>query len=245
MEERDLYICGDIHGELKLLVHTLVIQRKIKDADILIVGDFGVGFGGPNSMNVLYDKVKTKLEKNNLMIYTIRGNHDDPEWFDGEHDYPRLHFLPDHTILNLCGFSIYPIGGATSEDIDKPGCYGRLRSRRQENERLIRFGSRRRIWWENEGPTIKEKGLPARVDLIVSHEAPLSFPPISMREENVSYETWEKVLETRRYLDYILYEVRCSWWFYGHHHQSVSGHYGEIKYRCLGINEIYKVGRKE
>lgn len=245
MEKKCLYICGDIHGELKLLVHTLVIQKKVRDSDILIVGDFGVGFGGPKSMDVLYDKVKVKLEENNLTLYTIRGNHDDPSWFDGEHDYPRLHFLPDHIPVTLCGFLIYPVGGAVSVDIDKPGCYGRLRSRRQENDRLIRFGSRRRVWWENESPVVKERGLPTRVDIIVSHEAPMSFLPIPMRGDDVAYETWEKVLNSRRYLDYVLYEVRCPQWFYGHHHQSLTGHYGETGYRCLGINEIYSVGRKE
>ena len=96
--ERQLWICGDIHGELSALVRN-AINRGISCADILVVGDFGAGFGRPNSMNVAYGKVHATLEKNDICIHTIRGNHDDPLFFDGLHNFERLHFLQDHRIL--------------------------------------------------------------------------------------------------------------------------------------------------
>jgi hypothetical protein len=43
--------------------------------------------------------VRVALEKNDICIHTIRGNHDDPLFFDGLHNFERLHFLPDHRIL--------------------------------------------------------------------------------------------------------------------------------------------------
>ena len=39
-DKRRLWICGDIHGEIKRLVHDAIHQLKIKCADILVVGDF-------------------------------------------------------------------------------------------------------------------------------------------------------------------------------------------------------------
>ena len=96
--ERQLWICGDIHGELSALVRN-AINRGISCADILVVGDFGAGFGRPNSMNVAYGKVHATLEKNDICIHTIRGNHDNPLFFDGLHNFERLHFLQDHRIL--------------------------------------------------------------------------------------------------------------------------------------------------
>ena len=45
--ERQLWICGDIHGELSNLVWKASRQLKIRNADILVVGDFGAGFGRP------------------------------------------------------------------------------------------------------------------------------------------------------------------------------------------------------
>ena len=136
-------MCGDIHGALSGLVYDLVERYKIEHADILVLGDFGAGFGGPNAMNVRYDEVKKRLEGNDLCIYSIRGNHDDPSFFDGKHDYERLKFSPSHQIIELCGKKIYPIGGAVSNDIDrKDPRTGR--TRREENERLKRFGRRSR-----------------------------------------------------------------------------------------------------
>lgn len=104
--ERQLWICGDIHGELSALVRN-TINRGISCADILVVGDFGAGFGRPNSMNVAYGKVHATLEKNDICIHTIRGNHDDPLFFDGLHNFERLHFLQDHRIIELCANSIW------------------------------------------------------------------------------------------------------------------------------------------
>ena len=54
--ERQLWICGDIHGELSGLVRNSV-NRGISCADILVVGDFGAGFGRPKSMDVAYSRV--------------------------------------------------------------------------------------------------------------------------------------------------------------------------------------------
>ena len=52
MNDRQLIFCGDIHGELKSLVSNEL--KGIENADLIVCGDFGVGFGGPNSMNVHY-----------------------------------------------------------------------------------------------------------------------------------------------------------------------------------------------
>lgn len=88
---RQHWICGDIRGEVSGLVRNAV-NRGISCADILVVGDFGAGFGRPKSMDVAYGKVKAALEKNDICVYTVRGNHDNPAFFDGKHDYERLRF---------------------------------------------------------------------------------------------------------------------------------------------------------
>ena len=102
--ERHLWICGDIHGELSNFIWKAARQLKIRIADILIVGDFGAGFGRPKSMDVAYAKICSALEENDIRLYTIRGNHDDPAFFDGLHDYERLHFLQDHRTIEAVPF---------------------------------------------------------------------------------------------------------------------------------------------
>jgi len=214
--ERQLWICGDIHGELSGLVRNAV-NRGISCADILVVGDFGAGFGRPKSMDVAYGKVRAALEKNDICIYTIRGNHDNPAFFDGKHDYDRLHFLPDHSIVELCGKRIYPVGGAVSEDIDFVDPQTR-KSRRMINNSLIRSGSSKRVWWPDEAPTQIAECFPTAVDIVVSHEAPLMLAPLTTRPNHMREKTFLKILESRIYLDFVMRAIKPSHWFYGHYH---------------------------
>ncbi|MDD7497323.1 metallophosphoesterase [Fibrobacter sp.] len=236
--ERQFWICGDIHGEVSGLVRNAV-NRGISCADIRVVGDFGAGFGRPKSMDVAYGKVRAALERNDICIYTVRGNHDDPAFFDGKHDFERLHFLPDHYIIELCGKKIYPIGGAVSADIDFVDPLTR-KSRRMVNDALVRYGSSKRVWWPDEAPVQLAVGsvpsadstgsstssgtlFPECVDIVVSHEAPLSFDPPLVRADYVRDKTWLKILESRKYLDYVLSQVKPALWFYGHYHKHFEG----------------------
>ena len=237
--ERQLWICGDIHGELSGLVRNAV-NRGISCADILIVGDFGAGFGRPKSMDVAYGKVRATLEKNDICIYTIRGNHDDPAFFDGLHDFERLHFLPDHCIIELCGKRIYPVGGAVSADIDMVDPLTH-KSRRMVNDSLIKFGSSKRVWWPGEAPVQIAEGLPTVVDIVVSHEAPLSFDPPLVRADHLRDETFLKIVESRKYLDYVLQTVKPALWFYGHYHCHFEGNCQNTLYRCMDIAEMTQI----
>jgi UDP-2,3-diacylglucosamine pyrophosphatase LpxH len=238
--ERHLWICGDIHCELSNLVWKAVRQLKIRHADILIVGDFGAGFGRPKSMDVAYARICPELKENDIRLYTIRGNHDDPAFFDGSHDYERLRFLPDHRTIELCGKKIYPIGGAVSTDIDLVDPLTR-KSRRMQNDALIRFGSSKRIWWPDETPVQITENLPESADIIASHDAPLSFEPPLMRDAHVRDNTWQKVVESRRYLDFVLRTVKPSQWFYGHFHNHYEGIFQGTHYLGIDIAEMMQV----
>ena len=107
-----------------------------------------------------------------------------------------------------------------------------------QNDVLIKFGSSKRIWWEGEAPVQVTEGLPGTVDIVVSHEAPLSFAPAPLREPHVHDATWQQVLETRRHLDYVLKTVKPSLWFFGHYHGHFEGNVGKTSYRGLDIGEI-------
>ena len=229
-----LIFCGDIHGELKKLIWLIinkVVQPDIKEIAVVVAGDFGVGFGKPRAIEILYNSIKKKLEKYNISIYVVRGNHDNPEYFDSKHDFPRLKFLKDHKPIEILGKVIYPIGGANSTDKDW---------RIDKNIEAEEYGSSKRWWWEGEVIEKKYKDLPNIVDIIVSHEAPLSFEPVIVREvedENL----WKDIIDSRRYLDHVLLNVRCNWWIHGHYHKSSSGSYKDVKYRGLSIEELFEI----
>ena len=109
--------CGDIHGELETLVFN-IIQKKIENAIVIVAGDCGFGFNKLAYYDELYKrKLHRKLKKQNVLLLMVRGNHDDPLFFDKELiDYPYMKTLPDYTIVHTRKHNILCVGGAISID---------------------------------------------------------------------------------------------------------------------------------
>lgn len=224
----NLIFCGDLHGKWRELVWKLVTKLGIKDSSIVIAGDIGMGFD--RTLKFDYQKFKKKLEKNNLTLYCIRGNHDDPSYFDGElkeelEGIDRIKFLQDYVPVEIEGKIILPIGGAISID------------------RELRKKEKKVCWWEGEDvKRIDILKIPTKVDIIVSHESPLSFDPIITERKGIEEDIFNEALETRRYLDQVLFNTgsQCKRWYFGHHHKSFSGSYGGILYRGLEELELVR-----
>lgn len=233
MKDRDLYFCGDIHGDWKEFIWKALRQYQIREADIGILGDFGIGFD--KTMPDLYRWAEKRLEAADVTVYVIRGNHDDPSYFTDteKYSYPRLRFLEDHKVYEICGRKIYTIGGACSNDIGW---------RLAMNETLASKGKDRRVWWPGEDVIQKRNDLPDKVDIIISHTAPLAFLPVIRKFPETPEWQYDKILEERRYLDYALKEINADYWYYGHFHDHYSGSYGDLLYRGLGIMEFIEAG---
>lgn len=220
---RDLYVVGDVHGKWRELVYKAAESYKIINSDILVLGDFGVGFEKPKYLDDQYKRITKRLENNDLNIHVLRGNHDNPEYFkEGKPDFPRLHFLEDNKVHNLCERRVFIVGGANSTDI---------------TERIKDID-----WWEGEDIVrISTHDMPRRVDVIATHSAPLAFDPVVHRFEETPPEQYEKILDERRYLGEILNYVKTDLWYYGHFHKSYSGTYNGTMYRCLSELEFLLV----
>lgn len=238
MERKNLLFCGDIHGEFRTLVWKLTQQLRIRNADVIILGDIGMGFCKPEYYRQTFKKLFPALEKNNLVLHLLAGNHDNREYWNspdncglGGDKGRNIKFLQDHTPIEIQGKTIYPIHGATSTDDEW---------RKKYNKKMETYGSGKRSWWENEDIVKKTKDLPARVDIIVSHCAPLGFSPVTTRFEGETEETYHRDLENRRYLDYVFQNVRCENWYYGHYHTSITGCLEGVIYKCLEPLEIYQ-----
>lgn len=93
----NIIACGDVHGEFKALAEKIT-EYGISDATVVVAGDCGFGFEPWRFYDRLYrERLHTRLEQANVLLLMVRGNHDDPRYFDGEMiDYPCMKTLPDY-----------------------------------------------------------------------------------------------------------------------------------------------------
>ena len=113
-------VIGDIHGDFNLL-RDKINYYDFKDAIIFMAGDFGVGFNYNDPREPAKEKKRLKdlnkfLKKRKIFVYVVRGNHDNPMFFDGNHDFTNLIFLEDYDVVAVGEKKYLCIGGATSVD---------------------------------------------------------------------------------------------------------------------------------
>jgi DNA repair exonuclease SbcCD nuclease subunit len=110
---------GDVHGKFDQLVLKMkVVLEGNTGVNFVQVGDFGLGFEKPVvDWNRLYD-VNSMLQKSNSMLYVIRGNHDNPAFWDWgtSFHFSNIEFIPDDCTRLIEDKVCYFVGGAVSVD---------------------------------------------------------------------------------------------------------------------------------
>lgn len=116
-DAKGIVVSGDIHGDYEKLVYKCCLQCQMTDTLIIVAGDCGFGFNKPGYYDTIYQKVSSRLAKANNWIVFIRGNHDNPAYFDGQQvNYERWKAVPDYSVIKACGHTILCVGGAISID---------------------------------------------------------------------------------------------------------------------------------
>ena len=104
-------------------------------------------------MSKWLDEMPSRMNQANNWIVFVRGNHDNPAYFDGAtFYYKRFIAVPDYTILQACNHTILCVGGAISID--------RIYRINEWNKRKYRVHSNesqendipRNLYWKNEAP---------------------------------------------------------------------------------------------
>lgn len=230
MKDKDkIIIVGDVHGAYPQLRYD--ISRSYRDAHIIQVGDFGLGFHKPNYYRTELTDVSRTLTKTNCHLYVIRGNHDDPSYFtetNNPFELTNITVLADYSELELLGKSILLIGGAVSVD--------------------RRFREEGKNWWSKEDFNLKlEDQFPYKdrqYDLIVTHTRP-GVCGAFKGFDNIKYwcdqdpDLKNDLIEESQQLDYIYERTKPKDWIYGHFHKSDITQYEDTKFKCVNIDEHY------
>lgn len=222
---------GDIHGNFRL-----INQYDLRKQNIIQVGDFGVGFR--DSEEKTLDHWNESWKARGIMVYAIRGNHDDPTYWDGRYDgrWSNIMLVPDYSTIQIEHRNVLFIGGATSVD---------------------RTDRRKGIdWWEGEGFDYDEEKLlevlriSKPIDIVVSHISPRFCYPHGVSGLVPHYFARDKTLQLEIQLERELMErafnIICSFnkpkkWLYGHYHSNQSEVIEGVEFRLLGIGELTNV----
>lgn len=221
---RQLLFVGDNHGNWNELMYK-ISSKKISNAYVISVGDLGIGFNPSRDMTTC-DSLNKHFKTNNINFYGIRGNHDDPSYFEGNNRVQLNNFelVEDYSIFQYGQKLIQFIGGAISID---------------------RTGRRAGIsYWENEGVNfVKEKC--SQVDILVTHTTPSFCFPQTFNEIVYGWARedaylLEDLTDERAVMDEIFKLCAPSLHVYGHFHSSWTERISKCTHKLLSIDEIWK-----
>ena len=244
-EAKQVVVCGDIHGAFETMVFKTCVQYGMTDTLVIVAGDCGFGFERPNRYINLYNALAGRLKKANNWIVFIRGNHDDPSYFQEEKIcYERFRCVPDYSVIQACGLDILCVGGGVSID--------RL-ARQREDARYIRKETA--SYWADEMPVFDEAKIEeisdyCLIDTVVTHTAP-SFCPILDKNGLRSWAAYDPQLLVdcdmeRITMDRIYQTLKknghpVNKWYYGHFHQKWTWKYEDTDFKMLDIMEFSAV----
>ena len=234
-----LFAIGDIHGDFDA-VEEFVRESGIKNSMIIICGDCGLGFNPisnkANDRKTL-SALSREFSKNGNILILLRGNHDNPAWFNGHDSFcgKGARTVPDYTIIKIPSHTLLLIGGAISID----------RVERTEGHSYWRDED---IVY-NESEFAKLSRLSDKPDILLSHTAPriateiYTAPKYWVRfDEELSQDlekSWEK--EDKIFLAIKSNNIPIKKWYYGHFHKSKTTIADEIIFKMLNIKEIIEI----
>ena len=261
--KKPIYVIADVHGDFDTFLRNVELH-DLKDCIIIVAGDCGFGF----YREPYYERVMGSLNRHfverNINCFMIRGNHDDPYYFDNEKiNHSNLKAISDYTVLSVGNENILCIGGAISIDRkmrinnywSKVDHYAISMNVSLEEARSKFLPS----YWVNEVPVYNEEALNElkdngiNIDYVVTHTSP-SFA-FKSDKNGVSYwinldDALEKDLEEERsVLSKIFQKVTddehpIKKWVYGHFHEHNVEYINNIEFTAL-INCDMKFDAKQ
>ena len=238
---------GDIHGNFNL-ISQYIDRFNIKDTYIIQVGDFGVGFKSLLKEKRELELYHTKLVKNNVIVYAIRGNHDYKPYFDNDpFGFTNIKLVKDYTVLNLEGKNILCIGGAVSVD-------RMMRKTKNQREGNFDILTGNENWWRDELFNWEDDKLVnlRNINVVVTHTAPDYCVPDNSNGFGEFVNGFFKndtdlkldLIDERRLMTLAFQTIKMhndiEFHYYGHFHRNDLITIDGTKHRLLGVGELWE-----
>lgn len=227
-----LLFCGDIHGNIDVIPKFLK-KNELSNCAICQCGDFGIGWENPHKNNRVMNYLNDRLINCNSDLFVIRGNHDDPKFFNEEYSLSNLFLLKDYSVININDINILGLGGAISID---------------RTDRKAYWGKSSIGYWKDENFNLNINKLKElrNIDIVFSHSAPnFCFPIRKNGVEKYIIRDKELEIDLNNERDDLntAYEIikennNIKNWYYGHFHKSNVEYTQNTIFTLLDINEL-------
>ena len=241
LENIPSHITNVFYGQNNSYRSNTMLKTHINDCVIIVAGDCGFGFCKEEYYHQIFNKYIPLLEQNNIYIYFVRGNHDDPSYFEeGKINFERIKTIPDYSIIQLANKNILCVGGATS--IDRVW-------RKQREEVINKYKThKKKLYWEQELPLYSEEKLKEindsgiKIDTVITHTSPhFMFPTQKLgvnawaRVDSNIYKDIEKERSTLTQIYEFLKknEHPLKVWCYGHFHMENDDTYEHVDFHAI------------
>jgi len=219
---------GDTHGDWS---NVRALNHKHTNSTFIHVGDCGIGYHTPVYDLEILTKLADLLTKQGNKLLCIRGNHDDPSYFDDLIIGESIQLVKDNQVIRVGNKDVLFIGGAISIDRTNSMFEGRKKGKK--------------LYWPDETVKIDFNKIEtyANVDVVVTHTAPWCAPPQHLNnrfvldwirvdpalEEELKAER-ESLSQLKRAL---LAKFDIELWMYGHFHNRVTFEHDDITFECF------------
>jgi DNA repair exonuclease SbcCD nuclease subunit len=226
---------GDVHGQWNIFNHFLRL-RNLSNCAIIVAGDFGIGFNTARKEMKRLNYLNEMMKNRDSCVFAVRGNHDDPMYFDGRSDMEHVKLVQDYTVLELNDLKILCVGGAVSIDRINRTSYTHNKGRN---------------WWKNETfyLDVNKAESMRNIDVVVTHSSPhFAFPHV---KGELDY--WSKLddlvesdcKKEREDISKLYYALKpnntIKKWIHGHFHARNTLPYEDTEFVSLCINEFYEI----
>lgn len=251
---KSIVISGDIHGDFNRLIFKMCVQYEMRDTLLIVAGDCGFGFENRGYYEDLTKRNSKRLTESNNWIVFVRGNHDNPAYFDGKaFCHRRMMCIPDYTIIQACSHTILCVGGGIS--IDRVYRKDKWATKQKSQQGITDNQFAKQYYWEDEAPTLNDVLLHEinekfAISIVITHTAP-SFCQLQGKNFLMQFAASDPTLlddvcAERATMDALYDRLRqdahpLASWYYGHFHQSWHSTIDGVQFSMLDIMEFREV----